>query len=83
MTVALAPTTAEAAAVPVTDDDSFRQFMLSSLRGASLRARLLANEIDTLGVALKSKMISAEDAVRALDDLDCLFLIPEMMRQTQ
>ena len=67
----------------VASDESFRQFMVSSLRGASLRARLLTTEIDTIGTALKGGLISSDDAVRALDELDVWFLIPEMARQPQ
>jgi hypothetical protein len=81
MNVAVSPTTVEAAATVVNNDDEFQQFFLNTLRGASLRARLLANEIDTLGVALKNKFISTEDAISALDELDCWSLIPEMMRE--
>jgi hypothetical protein len=81
MNVAVNPATVEAAAPVVNnDDESFREFFLNALRGASLRARLMANELDTLGVAFKNKFISSEDAMRALDELDCWFLIPEMMR---
>jgi hypothetical protein len=80
MNVAVNPATIEAAAI-VSDNETFQQFLLTALRGASLRARLLATEIDTLGVALKNKLISTAGALRALDELDCWFLIPEMTRE--
>jgi hypothetical protein len=48
------------------------EFILSALRAASLRARLVATELDTVGVALKRKMIPVEVALSWLHDIDLL-----------
>jgi hypothetical protein len=61
------------------DDLSMSEFMLEVLRCGNLRARLMANELDVVRVALKNKMMSAEDAIRAIDDLSAWFLIPEQL----
>ena len=39
------------------------EYLLSKLRSASLHTRLMANEIDSIGVALKGGLISDELAV--------------------
>jgi hypothetical protein len=57
---------------------SFRDFLLSALRCGSLRARLLANELNTIGVALKGQMMSPENAIEAINDRDAWTLIPEL-----
>jgi hypothetical protein len=43
-------------------------YLLADLRCAGLRVHLLANEIDEIGVTLKFRMITAEDA------LECSFV---------
>jgi hypothetical protein len=48
------------------------EFLLSSLRVASLRARLAATELDSVGVALKGGIVAHDDAVAWLRDLDLL-----------
>jgi hypothetical protein len=48
------------------DVKSYQRYVLAQLRCARLRARLLMNEIDAIGVALASGAIDAE---AALDDL--------------
>jgi hypothetical protein len=52
-----------------------RDWILTELRCASLRARLITTEIDEIGIALKFNMISPEGAVRWLHDagLDGVF----------
>lgn len=45
------------------------EYLLSKLRSASLHTRLMANEIDGIGVALKSGFISDELAVRWAVDI--------------
>jgi hypothetical protein len=48
------------------------EFLLSALRVATLRARLAANELDSIGVALKRGLVSHDDAVAWLNDIDLL-----------
>jgi hypothetical protein len=48
------------------------EFLLSALRVATLRARLAANELDSIGVALKHGLVSYDDAMAWLHDVDLL-----------
>jgi hypothetical protein len=45
-----------------------RDFMLSALRAASARARLAVNLFDTIGTALRHRMITEARAVEWLSD---------------
>jgi hypothetical protein len=51
---------------------TYDEYVLAELRCASLRARLAQADIDAVGVALKERMISAEQAIEILGDCDCL-----------
>jgi len=44
-----------------------KPFLLNELRLASLRCRLWAADIDSVGVALRADWISPEEALQALD----------------
>lgn len=56
-----------------------REFLISSLRCAKLRVALLSNEIDTIGVALKHRLMSPDEAIAAIDDLEAWpFLAPQI-----
>ena len=59
-------------------DDARREFMLAALRVASLEARKYENEINAIGVALKGKMITCEDAMQWLKDINALGLMPRI-----
>jgi hypothetical protein len=48
--------------------DGQRTFLISALRAASARARLATNTFDTIGTALRERMISADDACLWLRD---------------
>jgi hypothetical protein len=52
------------------DADAFSEFLVVAMRCARLRVQLLQNEIDEVGLALRHKLISADDAVRWLRDID-------------
>jgi hypothetical protein len=79
MSIAVNPGASQAQSAPaLAEDNSFRDFLLSVLRCGRTRARLIANELDTIGVGLRAGMISSDDAIRAIDDLDAWFLIPEV-----
>jgi hypothetical protein len=45
-----------------------KEFLLSALRAASLRAKLTSTEMDSIGVALKRGLVSAEEAIAWLHD---------------
>jgi hypothetical protein len=45
-----------------------REFLITSLRAASARARLLTNLFDTIGSSLRHRMISCDEAVAWLND---------------
>jgi hypothetical protein len=47
-------------------------FLLACLRAASLRAKLIATELDSVGVALRHNLVSHDGAVEWLRDLDLL-----------
>ena len=56
------------------------EFMLSTLRVASFRAKMMEAEINSIGVALKGGMISPVQAVKWIKDvglLDWVGVIPE------
>jgi hypothetical protein len=56
-----------AATVAITATDPARQdYLIQELRCASLRARLAAAEIDTIGMLLRNNWITLDDAVNEL-----------------
>jgi len=59
-------TISEARDKPAASD--YSEMLLSALRCATLRARLDANEFQTIGIALRSRAITADDAMQWLSD---------------
>jgi hypothetical protein len=61
----------------VTDqaDDPHREFILAALRVASARAKLMDNEIMSIGVALRGRLISPEMALKWANDMGLLYLM--------
>ena len=57
--------------MPVGNSDQSK-FLLTCLRAASLRAKLIATELDSVGVALRHNLVSHDGAVEWLCDLDLL-----------
>ena len=53
-------------------DDAYREFLLSSLRAASLRAKLFEIDVNSIGVALKGGMISVSEALEWAKDIGAL-----------
>ncbi len=45
------------------DTSGERDLLLSSLRAATARARLAATEFDTIGISLRQKLITCEQAL--------------------
>jgi hypothetical protein len=41
-----------------------REYLMQVLRAATARAKLISNTIDTIGVALRQRAITVEDAMR-------------------
>ena len=56
---------------PVENSDQ-SEFLLTCLRAASLRAKLIATELDSIGVALRHNLLSQDGAIEWLRDLDLL-----------
>jgi hypothetical protein len=48
------------------------EFLLACLRAASLRAKLIATELDSVGVALRHNLVSHDGAVEWLHDFNLL-----------
>jgi hypothetical protein len=59
----------------VPDDEAHTEFLLSALRVGSLRCKLMDNEINSIGIALKHKMIGPDTAVKWAHDMGLMFLI--------
>ena len=51
------------------NEDSRREFLLSALRGAALRAKLYETDINSVGVALKGRMVTPDEAVKWAKDI--------------
>ena len=56
--------TASTAVKPVLGNDSGSRDLLVALRVGSARARLIANELDTIQASIRQRAISCEDALR-------------------
>ena len=41
-----------------------REFLLQVLRAATARSKLISNQLDTIGVALRQRAVTVEDALR-------------------
>ena len=53
-------------------DCTHREFLLSALRAASLRAKLFDAEINSIGIALRENMITPEQAIKWIKDIGAL-----------
>ena len=56
---------------PVENSDQ-TEFLLACLRAASLRAELIAIELDSVGVALRHNFVSQDSALKWLHELNLL-----------
>ncbi len=63
----------------MSDVDGRKEFVLSSLRAASLRAKLLETEINSIGVALKGGIINSYTAMQWVKDAGALDLIGHIL----
>ena len=57
------------------EEEQHKTFLLSALRGASARAKLMDADITTIGVALKAGMIGADTAVQWIRDAGLLWMV--------
>lgn len=57
------------------DDQDHKDFILSALRSASLRAKMFEVEINTIGIALKSDMVNVTTALRWIKDVGAMELV--------
>jgi hypothetical protein len=62
-------------AAVATNDDAHREFMLSALRSAALRCKIYECEINSIGVALKAKMIGPSEAILWAKDAGVMELL--------
>ena len=53
----------------------FGEYLLAELRCAALRARLLQSDIEAIGLALKGGLISPDQALELLADVDALRIV--------
>jgi hypothetical protein len=51
------------------------EYLLQEMRCASLRARLMAADLDAVGLALKGALVTPDQAVELLADCDVLHLV--------
>jgi hypothetical protein len=52
-----------------------REYLMQVLRAATARAKLISNTLDTIGIALRQKAVSVEDAMLWARDEDILDLL--------
>jgi hypothetical protein len=55
--------------------EDHKAFVLTALRAASLRARMMSADLETIGVALKSDLISTDTAVAWIRDSGLLGIV--------
>lgn len=56
--------------------DDGAEFLLAALRVAALRARLAQVELETIGIAVRRKMLSPAAAIEWLESLDAIDYLP-------
>ena len=59
----------------MSDSDEKREFLLSSLRAGSMRAKLIETEINSIGVALKGGLIDCYMAMQWVKEIGAMELI--------
>ena len=56
-------------------DDPHKEFLLSALRSAALRVKLMENDLHSIGIALKADLVGTDMAIKWLHDSDLMFLV--------
>ena len=54
---------------------NYTEYLLAEMRCAALRARIVAHDIDAIGVALKGGLVTADQAVDLLTECDAIRLV--------
>ena len=54
---------------------SFQEYLISELKCASLRARIMQADIEAVDTALRANLISADQAIKLLSDCDALRIV--------
>lgn len=62
----------------MSDSDDHREFVLSSLRVGSMRAKLYETEINSIGVALKGGLIDCETAMEWIKEIGATELVRQL-----
>jgi hypothetical protein len=52
----------------LSNSDQHREYLLAELRSARLKSQLWTNHLDTIGIALKAKLITPEQAAGELKE---------------
>ena len=55
-----------------------QEFLLSAMRAAALRARLMETDIKTIGIGLSGGMITIDVALKWLNDVGAMGLVGEI-----
>jgi hypothetical protein len=53
----------------------FRDYLIAELRCAALRTRILQADIEAIGIALKGRLVTPDQALELLHDVDALRLV--------
>ena len=53
-------------------DDVHREFLLSALRAAALRAKLFEADVNSIGIALRANMVTNEQALKWIQDIGAM-----------
>lgn len=56
-------------------EEMHKEFLLAALRGASIRAKMLEADINSIGVALKGNLIDSETAVQWIMEANLLGMV--------
>lgn len=54
---------------------NFQDYIIAELRCAALRTRLLQADIDAVGIALKGGLVTPDQALELLHDVDALRIV--------
>jgi hypothetical protein len=65
----------------MSDTDDRREYVLSEMRAAVLRAKLWQADIEAIGIALKGGAITVEQALEELRHTGCLHLVGPVRKQ--
>ena len=61
--------------VRMDEEAQHREFLLTALRAATMRAKLMQADLETIGVALKGNLIGCDTAVAWIRDAGLLFMV--------